>query len=445
MSVNEKLPPQSNEAEQSVLGSILLEPEAILSVIENITPEDFYRRIHRIIYQAMLDLYEKSEPVDILTVTEHLRQQDKIEEIGGATYIASLGNTVPTAANAGYYAQLVREKSILRSLITASSRIIQKGYEGSDDIEDILDEAEKLIFEISQKKQRTDFSTIKEVLMDSFDYLEKISQHDGEMAGLSTFTDLDKLLSGMHNSDLIICAARPGMGKTSLCLNIATKIAMEQEVPVAIFSLEMSKDQLVHRIWAGEAMVDQHKLRTGKLDDDEWKRLIEAAGSLSDVPIFIDDTPGISAMEIRAKARRLKTEKNLGLVIIDYLQLMQSHRRVENRQQEITQISMALKALARELDIPVLALSQLSRAVEQSSDKKPNLSHLRESGALEQDSDVVLFIHRPEYYDDETERKGIAEIIVAKHRHGPTGTVELAFLPEFTKFVDLAKEPLPPE
>jgi replicative DNA helicase len=445
VSINEKLPPQSNEAEQSVLGSILLAPEAIVNVIENIIPEDFYRRVHRIIYQAMLDLYEKSEPIDILTVTEHLRQQDKIEEVGGATYIASLANIVPTAANAGYYAQLVKEKAILRSLITASSSIIQKGYEASEEVGNILNEAEQLIFEISQKRQKTDFTTIKEVLMSSFDYLEKISQYDGEVSGLSTFKDLDKFLSGLHNSDLIICAARPGMGKTSFSLNIATKVAVEEKVPVAIFSLEMSKDQLVHRIWSGEAMVDQHKLRTGKLDDDEWKRLIEAAGSLSDVPIYIDDTPGISAMEVRAKARRLKTEKNLGLVIIDYLQLMQSHRRAENRQQEITQISMSLKALARELDIPVLALSQLSRAVEQSSDKKPNLSHLRESGALEQDSDVVLFIHRPEYYDEETEKKGIAEIIVAKHRHGPTGTVELAFLPEFTKFVDLAKEPLPVE
>ncbi|MBZ4687754.1 MAG: replicative helicase [Clostridia bacterium] len=443
MSVNEKLPPQSNDAEQSVLGSILLDPDAIYHVMEKVKPEDFYRRAHRIIYEVMLDLNEKSEPIDMLTVIEEIRRRGQLEEVGGATYIATLANAVPTAANAPHYAQIVAEKAVLRSLITAASKIVQKGYDGNNEAEQLLDEAEQLIFEISQNRRKAGFSSIKEVLVESFDQLEKLSQHSGEITGIPTFTDLDKLLSGFHNSDLIICAARPGMGKTSFCLNIAARTALREKIPVAIFSLEMSKDQLVQRIWSAEAMVNQHKLRTGKLDEEEWKRLVEAAGPLSNAPIYIDDTPGISVLEVRAKARRLKSEKGLGLIIIDYLQLMQSHRKVDNRQQEITQISMSLKALARELNVPVLALSQLSRAVEQSADKKPNLSHLRESGALEQDSDVVIFIHRPEYYDEDTDKKGVSEIIVAKHRHGPVGTVELAFLAEYTKFVDLAREPLP--
>lgn len=443
MSVSEKLPPQSSDAEQSVLGSIFLDAELLYEVIEKITPEDFYRRAHKLIFAAALELNNRSEPVDMLTVVEELRKKGQLEEAGGATYIASLANAVPTAANAGYYAQIVWEKSVLRTLISVSTRIIEKGYEASSEAGEILDEAEKMIFEVSQKKRKSDFSLIKDVLMESFDYLEHLSQHDGSVTGIPTFSDLDKLLSGLHKSDLVLCAARPGMGKTSFCLNIAAKTAMKDRVPVALFSLEMSKSQVAQRIWSAEAMVDQHKLRTGRLSDDDWKRLVEAAETLSAAPVFIDDTPGISAMEVRAKSRRLKSEHGLGLVIIDYLQLMQLHRRAENRQQEISQISMSLKSLAKELDVPVLALSQLSRAVEQSSSKKPNLSHLRESGALEQDSDVVLFIHRPEYYEEDTDKKGIAEIIVAKHRHGPVGSIELAFLSEYTKFVGLAKDPLP--
>ncbi|WP_028308962.1 replicative DNA helicase [Desulfitibacter alkalitolerans] len=437
--VEERLPPHSIEAEQAVLGALMIDPETIYSVVDILKPEDFYRQAHRVIYQVILELIEKNKPVDMLTVVEALRQNNKIEEIGGATYIAALSSSAPTSANISVYAGIIIEKGILRSLISAASQIVHKSYHGNLDTAELLDEAEKIIFEIGQKKHKEGFSHIKDILVETFDQVEKLTQHKGDVTGIPTFKDLDKLLSGLQASDLIICAARPAMGKTSFCMNIAQKVACGSNTTVAIFSLEMSKEQLVQRLWASEAMVDQHKLRSGNLNEEDWKRLIRAAEGISDAPIFIDDTPSISVMEVRAKARRLKSEAGLGLIIVDYLQLMRGSRRVENRQQEISEISRSLKGLARELDVPVLALSQLSRAVEQTHDKRPNLSHLRESGALEQDSDVVMFIHRPDYFDPESEKKGIAEIILAKHRHGPTGTVELVFLPEFTKFVDYAK------
>lgn len=422
---------------------MMLDKEAIYTVMEILRPEDFYREAHRIIYRVIVDLNEADEPADLVTVTEELRKRNELEQIGGVSYVASLANAVPTAANAAHYARIVAEKSILRSLINAASRIVQHGYDGSIEVTELLDEAEKLIFDVSQRRQRDGFARIKDVLLHAFDQLEQLSQHKGGVTGVPTFKDLDKLLSGLQPSDLIICAARPGMGKTSFCLNIAQNVACNHNVTVAIFSLEMSKEQLAHRMWSGLAMVDQHKLRSGYLTSEDWEKLVQAAAILAEAPIFIDDSPGISVLEVRAKSRRLQAEHGLGLIIVDYLQLMRTSRRVENRQQEISEISRSLKALARELHVPVLALSQLSRAVEQTHDKKPSLSHLRESGALEQDSDVVFFIHRPEYYERNTDKKGIAEIIVAKHRHGPTGTVEMAFLPQFTKFVDLAKDPLP--
>lgn len=434
----DRLPPHSIEAEQAVLGVLMSDPETIYLIVDMLKPEDFYRQAHRDIYQTIIELAEKSKPIDMLTVIEALRQNNKLEEIGGVTYIASLSTAAPTASNIEFYASLIVEKGIVRSLIGAASQIVHKSYHGGQEVDELLDEAEKSIFEIGEKKHKDGFSHVKDILLDTFDQVEKLSQHKGDVTGVPTFTDLDRLLSGLQPSDLIICAARPAMGKTSFCMNIAQKVACKHDITVAIYSLEMSKEQLVQRLWASEAMVDQHKLRSGNLLDEDWKRLIEAAEGIADAPIYIDDTPSISVMEVRAKARRLKSEAGLGLVIIDYLQLMRGSRRTENRQQEISEISRSLKALARELNVPVLALSQLSRAVEQTPDKRPNLSHLRESGALEQDSDVVMFIHRPEYFDPETEKKGIAEIILAKHRHGPTGTVELAFLPEFTKFVDFA-------
>ncbi len=437
----EKIPPQNIEAEQAVLGSMLLDRDIIDLVADFLRDEDFYRKEHRDIYNVIIFLREEGEPVDLVTVTERLRLKGKLDGVGGAAYLSSLASVVPTAANAVHYARIVAEKSLLRDLIKAASRIVQHAYEESMEVNDILDTAEKMIFDLTHRRKDEGFIGIKEILLETFDRLEKLNQEEKTVTGVPTFTDLDKLLSGLQKSDLIICAARPGMGKTSFCLNIAQNAAVRNGIAVAIFSLEMSGEQLALRLLSSEAMIDQYKLRTGKLGSEDWEKLTQAVAPLSRAPIYIDDTPGISPMEIRAKCRRLQKEvKNLGLVIIDYLQLIHSKHRGENRQQEISEISRSLKALARELKVPVLALSQLSRAVEHTQDKRPSLSHLRESGALEQDSDCVLFIHREDYFNSDSERKGIAEIIVAKHRNGPVGSVELAFLPEYTRFVDLAKE-----
>ncbi|MDN5345296.1 MAG: replicative helicase [Clostridia bacterium] len=437
----EKLPPQSLEAEQSVLGAIMLDREALLSVLETLKVEDFYREAHRLIYRAILDLNERSEAVDLLTVTEELRRQGHLEVVGGAAYLTSLTGDVPSVANAGYYARLVAEKATLRSLVRVAGRITELALSEAGEVDQILDEAERLIFELAGGRRRSGFVPIKELLLQAFEQLERLSAHKGEVTGVPTFHDLDRLLSGLQPSDLIICAARPGMGKTSFCLNIAQQVAVKQKLPVAIFSLEMSREQLVQRMLAAEAMVEQHRLRTGYLSEDDWARLVNAAGILGEAPIYIDDTPAISALEVRAKARRLQVENGLGLVMVDYLQLMQAHRRVDSRQQEIALISRAMKALARELNVPVMVLSQLNRGVEQRQDKRPVMADLLESGAIEADADVIIFLYRPQYYDPDTDKKGIAEVIVAKHRNGPVGTVEMAFLPEFTKFVDLAPEP----
>jgi len=438
----ERMPPQSLEAEQSVLGAIMLDREALLAVLEILRPEDFYREAHRVIYRAIIDLYERHEAVDMLTVTEELRRQGLLEAAGGVAYLADLTGEVPNVAHAEYYAQMVKDAATLRSLVQAANKIIDMAMEQAQEVGDILDEAERLIFEVTGGRRRSGFAHIKDVLVQTFSHLEKISSRDSKVTGVPTFADLDRILSGLQPSDLIICAARPGMGKTSFCLNIAQQVAVKHKLPVAIFSLEMSKEQVVQRMLAAEAMVEQHRLRTGRLTQEDWERLIEAAKVLGEAPIYIDDTPGISALEVRAKARRLQSEVGLGLVVVDYLQLMRSHRRVDNRQQEIALISRALKSLAREINVPVLVLSQLNREVEQRQNKRPVMADLRESGAIEADADVIIFLYRPEYYDPDTEKRGVAEVIVAKHRNGPVGTVEMAFLPEYTKFVDLAQEPI---
>lgn len=435
----DRVPPQNIDAEQAVLGAAMLDREAIFTISEYVRPNDFYREAHRTIFECLLALSERGEPADMVTLVEVLSQEGNLEKVGGISYIAFLANAVPTAANAGYYAKIVAEKALLRSLINAATKIAEQGYDGGKDARELIDDAEKMIFSVSQRKAREGFASIRDVVVETFEQIGQIKAHEG-VIGIPTFKNLDYYLSGLQKSDLVIVAARPAMGKTSFCLNVAQNSAVKYGKTVAVFSLEMSKEQLAQRMLCAEARVDQSKVRTGYVTEDEWRRLSAALAPLANAQIYLDDTPGITVMEMRAKSRRLKMEKGLDLVIIDYLQLMQGTRRSENRQQEIAEISRSLKALARELEVPVVALSQLSRAVEQSSDKRPNLSHLRESGALEQDADVVLFIHRPEYFDPDTDKKGIAEIIVAKHRNGPVGKAELAFLKEYTKFMDLAIE-----
>ncbi|NLP13142.1 MAG: replicative DNA helicase [Clostridium sp.] len=436
-----RIPPQNIEAEQSVLGAMLLDKEALSNVAEIISSQDFYRDDHKEIFEAIMDLYERAEPIDLITVSEQLKARGSLDGIGGLEYLTNLANAVPTTANAKHYAKIVEEKSILRRLIRVSSEIVNMSYEASEEVSYVLDKAEKNIFDVLQKRNAQGFSPIKEVLIDTFNRLEELYNNKGFVTGIATgFTDLDYKTSGLQNSDLILIAARPAMGKTSFVLNIAQYAAIHGKVPVAIFSLEMSKDQLVNRMLCSEAMVDSQKIRTGKLEDSDWQKVARALGPLSEAPIYIDDTPGVTAMEIRAKCRRLKIEKNLGLVVIDYLQLMQGRSRGnDSRQQEISEISRSLKILAKEINVPVLTLSQLSRAPEQRADHRPILSDLRESGAIEQDADIVMFLYRDDYYNPDTEKKNIAEAIIAKHRNGSTGTVELAWLGQYTKFANLEK------
>ncbi|MCK8826862.1 replicative DNA helicase [Natroniella acetigena] len=436
----DKIPPNSLEAEKSTLGSMLLDRDAIAKVIEILQAEDFYRQSHAIIFNVINDLFDKGEPVDLVTMSEQLRERGKLEEVGGASYITSVVNSVPTASNVEHYAKIVEEKSILRRLIKTSNRIAQLGYQGEQEIDFVLDEAEQLVFNLSQRRNTQSFSVIKDILMDTFDNLEQLYKHKGDVTGVPTgFRDLDKMTSGFQKADLVIIAARPSMGKTALALNIAQYTAVEEDTPVAIFSLEMSKAQLVQRMLCSEAQVDSHRLRTGYLNETDWQRISQAAGRLGEAKIFIDDTPGITVMEMRAKARRIQAEHGLELILIDYLQLMRGRKNSESRQQEVSEISRSLKGLARELDVPVVSLSQLSRAVEQRNDKRPQLSDLRSSGSIEQDADIVAFIYRDDYYNPDSEKAGITEIIIGKQRNGPVGTVELAFQKEYTKFVDLAK------
>lgn len=436
-----KIPPHDIEAEQAVLGSMLTDQDAAIESIEVLKPEDFYRDDNKYIYEAMLNLYNRGEPIDIITVKSELTTTQKFEVVGGIEYLAILPDKVPLVANVGKYIKIVEEKSVLRQLIKASDEIQTLGYEQSEEVDNIIEQAEKKIFNIMQGKNQKGYTALKEILVESFAEIEKLYNQKEPITGIPTgFADLDAKTAGLHNSDLILVAARPAMGKSAFAINIATNAAISAKVPVAIFNLEMSKSQLVSRMLCSESMVDSNKVRTGKMDEEDWVKLATALGPLSEAPVYIDDTPGISVAEIRAKCRKLKLEKNIGLIVIDYLQLIQgSGKRNASREQEISEISRSLKILAKELDVPVIALSQLSRAAEQRQDHRPMLSDLRESGAIEQDADIVIFLYRDDYYNPDSEKKNIAEVILAKHRAGSTGTVDLLWMGNYTKFANLDK------
>jgi len=436
-----KIPPHDIEAEQAILGSMLTDKDAVMAAIEVLKPEDFYRGDNKAIYQAIYNLYGKGEPIDIITVKSQLVEEGNFEKVGGIEYLALLPDKVPTTANVEIYIKIVEEKSILRSLIDSANYLLELGYAQTDDVNFVMDEAEKKIFNIMKNRNQKSYVPIKDILIDSFQQIEKMFNQKGAISGIrSGFIDLDHKTSGLNKSDLILVAARPAMGKSAFAINIATNVAVKSKVPVVIFNLEMSKEQVANRILCSEAMVDSNKVKTGQMEDADWEKLACTLGPLSAAEIYIDDTPGITIMEIRAKARKLKLEKNIGLIVIDYLQLIQgSGKKGASREQEISEISRGLKILAKELDIPIIALSQLSRAAEQRQDHRPMLSDLRESGAIEQDADIVMFIYRDDYYNPDSEKKGIAEIILAKHRGGSIGTVELLWLGNYTKFVDLDK------
>lgn len=436
-----RIPPHSVESEQSILGSILLDKEAIITVTETIKSEDFYKEAHKIIYECMMKLNNKSEPIDLITLTEELKKQGHLEDIGGISYITSLSTIVPTTSNVKYYADIVKEKSVLRKLIKVSNDILNLGYDSSIKVEDILEKAEKRIFDISQEKSSEDFQTINSVLMDTYDMIEKLYTNKEDITGITTgFEDLNKKTNGLQRTDLILVAARPAMGKTAFSLNLVQNAALKGNASVAVFSLEMSKEQLVQRMLSAQSHVELKKIKTGNLDENDWPRIIDAMSVLSNASIYIDDTPGIRIGELRSKCRKLKIEKGLDLILIDYLQLMEGDGGNESRQQEISKISRSLKIIAKELNCPVVALSQLSRAPEQRSDHRPMLADLRESGAIEQDADIVMFLYRDEYYHPDSERKNIGEIIIAKNRHGETGSVELVWLGEIQKFANKARE-----
>ncbi len=436
-----KIPPNDIEAEQAVIGSMLTDKEAVISSIEILKEQDFYREDNKIIYRAILNLYDRGEPIDIITLKSELSSMGKLESVGGLEYLVELPDKVPTTSNIDKYIKIVEEKSTLRNLINTANEIIKLGYDPTEDVENIMDSAERKIFNIMQKRDQKGYSSMKDILVDSFTELEQLYNQKQHITGVPTgFIDLDYKTAGLHNSDLILVAARPAMGKSAFALNIATNAAVRGNTPVVIFSLEMSKEQMGNRILCSEAMVDSNKVRTGKIEDEDWLKLANASGELSKSGIYIDDTPGISIMEIRAKCRKLKLEKNIGLVVVDYLQLIQgSNKRVGSREQEISEISRSLKILAKEINVPVIALSQLSRAPEQRPDHRPMLADLRESGAIEQDADIVMFLYRDDYYNEDSEKKNIAEVIIAKHRSGSTGTVELSWLGNYTKFANIEK------
>lgn len=437
-----RIPPQNLEAERSVLGGMLLDNQAVHQVLEILDGDDFYSSGHRKIFQSIIDLTERNEPADLITLSNLLKDRSHLESIGGAAYLGSLADAVPSAANIAYYSKIVKEKSVLRKLISATTNILSRTYENATDIDGIIDEAEYSIFQISENKIRQTFFPIREIIKDSFRTIERLFEKKSLITGVPTgFEELDRLTSGFQRSELIIIAGRPSMGKTAFALNIAQHAAIEMDVPVAVFSLEMSKEQLAMRMLSSEARVDAQRLRKGFLGETDWPRLTTAAGSLSEAKIFIDDTAAITVLEMKAKARRLKAEKGLGMVVLDYLQLMKGREQSPSREQEISEISRSLKALAKELNVPVVALSQLNRQVEARSDRRPQMADLRESGAIEQDADVILFIYRDEVYNrsDDNPEKGIAEIIIGKQRNGPTGRIKLAFLKEFTRFENLAQ------
>ena len=433
-----RLPPQNLEAEQCVLGAILLDNGSMAKAMELLTEEDFYRTSHRKIYQTMLELSEHGEVIDQITMTEHLKGRGELESVGGSAYIAELVQIVPSAANIKYHCKIVREKALLRGLVTTSTEIISRGYEGTVQIDDLLDFAERSIFSLAQGQLGRTFTQLSHIIKESLDLVDKLSKRTEHVTGVPTgFYDLDNLTAGLQASDLVVVAGRPSMGKTSLALGMAQHAAVHNKAVVGVFSLEMSKAQLVLRMLSSEARVDAHQLRTGKLQKEDWWRLAEAAGRLEQAPIFIDDTGSLTVQQMRGKARRLKSEHGLDLLIVDYLQLMQGRSDAESRQQEISDISRSLKALAKELNVPVVALSQLSRAVEARKPPIPMLADLRESGAIEQDADIVIFIYRDDVYDSTSEKKGIADILVKKHRNGPTGDVQLFFHDKFAKFESL--------
>jgi replicative DNA helicase len=444
----ERIPPQNLEAEVSVLGALLQESSALLKAMEVLRPPDFYKEAHRKIFAACVDLFERNEPVDLVTLANELMRRKVLEEVGGASYLASLVDAVPTAANVGHHARIIKDKALLTALIQKATAVVGRAYADTEDVDEVLDWAEQQIFEISQAKVSRSFVPVKSILKGTFQLIETLYERKSHVTGVPTgFAKFDEMTAGLQKSDLIVVAGRPSMGKTSFCLNMAQHAAVQEHIPVAIFSLEMSKEQLVQRMLCSVAKVDSHRLRTGFLSDADWPKLTRGAGVLSEAPIYIDDTPGISLLEMRAKARRLLADTGLGLVMIDYLQLISGRGRIESRQQEISEISRSLKAMAKELSVPVVALSQLSRAVESRTPPRPQLSDLRESGAIEQDADVVTFLYRPAFYrvrkDDEAEEPepdNTTEVIIGKQRNGPTGTVYLAFLREYTLFEEQERQ-----
>ncbi|MFV0617116.1 MAG: replicative DNA helicase [Megasphaera sp.] len=436
--MEQRIPPQNVEAEQAVLGAMLLSHDAVIVAMEKLQPRDFYRDVHRIIFEAMEHLHRENKEIDVITLPEELKRMKKLDDVGGIEYVLSLPNLVGSAANIEYYANIVAEKALSRNLISTCTELTTEAYDGQKETEELLDDAERRILQLSDTKNRGDFASVGAVVEVTLDKITKLYENKAGLTGLPTgFRDLDRMTSGLQPSDLILVAARPSMGKTAFTLNIAQNVGVRQHKTVAFFSLEMSQEQLVQRLLCQIAHIDSQKLRTGQLNsDEEWTRLTDACDKLYESPIYIDDTPGISVAEMRSKARRLKSEHGLDLIIVDYLQLMQG-RNAESRQQEISEISRSLKALARELKVPLIALSQLSRSVESRQDKRPMLSDLRESGALEQDADIVSFLYREDYYDKETENQHITEVILAKHRNGPVGSVKLYFKNEFTLFLNL--------
>ncbi len=438
-----KVQPNDTIAEQAVLGSMLVDKDAVIAAVEILVPEDFYREDNKEIYAAMMELYGLGKHIDMITIIDQLKLRGTLEKVGDATYIATLIDNVPTTSNIESYVKIVEEKSVLRKLIKVANDILKMGYGQTEEVDTIIEQTEKKVFDVLQDRNARGYSSLKEVLVTAFDTIERMYQNKNKVSGIeSGFIDLDKKISGLNPSSLIILAARPAMGKSAFVLNIAEYVAMHDKVPVMIFSLEMSKEEIANRMLASESEVDSMKIKNGNdLTSEDWLKLGQASGRLSDIPLYIDDTPGLTSAELRAKCRKAKLEKNIGLVIIDYLQLMESKTKSPSRQQEISEISRSLKILAKELQIPVIALSQLSRATESRTDHKPMLSDLRESGAIEQDADIVMFIHREDYYNPETEKKNIAEIIIAKNRSGETGTVELAWLGQYTKFANLYRGP----
>ncbi|HOV86379.1 MAG TPA: replicative DNA helicase [Syntrophobacteraceae bacterium] len=434
-----KVPPQQIEAEQSLLGGLLIDNDGLPAAFEVLRGDEFYRDGHRLIFRAIQELFDRNEPVDLVTLADHLGEKQQLEQVGGTSYLASLIEAVPSAANVPVYAKIINEKALLRRLIQAAGEIISHCYGGGKSVEEILDDAESAIFSVTDNRIRSSYFLIKDIVKKSIEAIERYQEHREMVSGVpSGFKDLDKLTAGFQPSDLIIIAGRPSMGKTALALNIARNVSVQNKIPVGFFSLEMSKEQLAMRLLCMEGMVDSHKIRTGFLSRQECAKLLTAAGAFMDVPLFIDDTPAITSLELRAKARRMMADKGLGVVVVDYLQLMRSREGAERREQEISEISRSLKALAKELNVPVIALSQLNRKVEERNNKRPILSDLRESGAIEQDADVIAFIYRDEVYNPDSADKNIAEVSIGKQRNGPIGTIKLHYINSYTRFENLA-------